>query len=118
MSIITSPDQPVAQAHKAAGDTEREAALRIAPKNSIIRGHVLRIVACRADGMTAKEAFAAYCQIHGEPGGGQYTISPRLSELLKGEYVRKGERREHSRAYVVTAKGLAWVQGNAAEVAA
>ncbi|NUS55862.1 MAG: hypothetical protein HOV66_13550, partial [Streptomycetaceae bacterium] len=88
-----------------------------APKASIIRGRVLRLVAARPAGMTATEAFDAYEQAHGELFGGLYSVAPRLSELLKGGFVRRGETRGRRVAYVVTAAGLAWVQ-NTPEAAA
>ena len=117
MTTITRPDQAAAQAHAGATGTERAAQLAAAPKAQVIRGRVLHLVATHPDGLTATEAFDAYEQAHGELFGGLYSLAPRLSELLKGGFVRKGETRERRVAYVITVKGAAWVQETGAVAA-
>lgn len=120
MTTMTRPDQPVAQAHRDATGTEKTAQQHAATRAAVVRDRVLRIVACRADGMTATEAYEAYCQIHGRPKGELYSVSPRLSELSRpgAGFLHKTKRARGGRAvYVVTDKGLAWVQNTPAVAA-
>lgn len=102
-----------AQAHDGAGATELAARDRIAPKAGQIRGRVLLLVAEAGDqGLTATEAYDLYVKAFGEPRGGLYSISPRLSELERSGYVIKGLRvRERRSAYVATPAGRTWAEG-------
>ena len=110
-----NPTSTQAQAHADAGPTELAARDRIAPKAGHLRGGVLLLVAWAGDvGLTATEAFANFCEVYGEPKGGLYSVSPRLSELERQGYVRKGDVRDDRVAYVATAAGRSWANGQAA----
>lgn len=111
-----NPTVNTAQAHTDAGPTELAARRRIAPKAGQLRGRVLRlIVRCGEDkGLTATEAFDLYTELWGEPKGGLYSISPRLSELERQGYVRKGEVRNDRAAYVATDAAIAWADSEVA----
>jgi DNA-binding PadR family transcriptional regulator len=113
--MILTPDSTFApsggaQAHRGAGSTETAARDRIAPKAGQLRGRVLALVAeAGDDGLTATEAYALYVEAFGEPRGGLYSISPRLSELERAGYAQKGEQvRDRRQAYTATADGIAW----------
>lgn len=110
-----NPTAPVAQAHADAGPTELAARQRITPKVGQLRGRVLGlVVACGSEGLTATEAYALYVEAFGEPRGGLYSVSPRLSELERQGYVRKGATRDDRISYVATAAGIAWAAGEVA----
>lgn len=110
-----SPARSGAQAHGGAGETEREARDRIAPRAGTLRGRVLAAVVASADGLTALEAWRL---LVGDSGLGLYSIAPRLSELESDGYVHvTGSRREREDAprrqvYAATRDGQAWAQVN------
>ena len=106
-----NPTAPTAQAHADAGSSERAAQRRIAPKAGQLRGRLLRlIVEYRTVGLTATEAYKHYSRIYGEPKGGLYSCAPRMSELERQGYVRKGDIRNDRVAYVATEAGIAWAR--------
>ncbi len=110
------PAQPTAQAHADAGPTEAAAAQRAASLAGKLRPRVLGLVIDAGDaGLTATEAHELYAAIYGEPRGGLYSISPRLSELERSGWVVKGQHvREHRASYVATAAAHAWAESEVA----
>lgn len=111
-----NPTSPQAQAHADAGSSERAAAQRAAGLAGRLRPRVLGLVIDAGDaGLTATEAYERYVLYFGEPRGGLYSISPRLSELERSGWVVKGQYiREHRASYVATAAARAWAEDVAA----
>lgn len=97
-----------ASAHRDATFTERAAQRRASKFAGTLRGRVLAMIVEAGDeGLTAKEAYPAYVERHGEPRGGYNSIAPRLSELKKrfGYATDSGPVRDGARAYVATPQG-------------
>lgn len=111
-----NPTTPVAQQHADAGSSERAAAQRAATLAGKLRPRVLTLVIDAGDaGLTATEAYELYATVYGEPRGGLYSISPRLSELERSGWVVKGEQvRQHRASYVATAAARAWAESDVA----
>ena len=98
---------PTAQAHAAAGSSERAAQRRIAPVAGNLRGRVLAAVAAAGDdGLTAVEATEA---LHYNMAQ-LYSVAPRFAELIRDGYVRVGGRRGDRQFYVATDAGIAWAR--------
>ena len=101
------PTSNVAQAHAEPTPTEQAAQRRIAPHAGKLRGRVLAAVAAAGeDGLTALEVT----QVLGYGIEKLYSCAPRLPELERDGYVRKGPVRDDRVAYVATAAGHAWAE--------
>jgi hypothetical protein len=111
-----NPTDATAQAHTDAAPTELAAARRAGVLAGKLRPRVLQLVVDAGDaGLTATEAYELYVGLYGEPRGGLYSISPRLSELERSGWVVKGQYiRERRNSYVATAQGRGWADGRAA----
>lgn len=106
-----NPTSPQAQAHHAAGSSERAAQRRIAPVAGNIRGRVLlAVVAAGDDGLTAVEATEA---LHYNMAQ-LYSVAPRFAELIRDGYVRVGGRRGDRQFYVATEVAHEWATERAA----
>lgn len=106
-----NPTTPTAQAHADAGTTERAAQKRASLFAGSLRGRALAAITAAGDrGLTVVEALDAL----GLPERRRYSLAPRLPELLREGYVRKGEVRDDCIAYVATAAGRAWAEDVAA----
>lgn len=115
--MTASPLRAVAQAHADAGPSERAARDRISPIAGQLRARVLDLVVRAGEaGLTATEAYHEYVIRYGEPRGGLYSISPRLSELeRRGGWVEKsGQTRDRRAAYVATDAGRNWARQQSA----
>jgi hypothetical protein len=100
-----NPTSPIAQAHADAGPTELAAQRRASVMAGSLRGRALAAIVEAGDrGLTVVEALAA---LH-LPERKRYSAAPRLSELERLGYVRKGEVRDDCVSYVSTAAGRAW----------
>lgn len=76
------------RAHGLSTDTERAAARAVAPRTGKFRAAILEQLRAEAGGLTAYELWQRI-------GGLQYSIAPRLPELVRAGLVQdSGERRD------------------------
>lgn len=101
---MTAVARAVAQAHRGADVTEREARDRAATTAGVLRVRVLAAIVAAGDrGLTSLEAWRVVAP-DGTPG--QYSISPRITELKDLQLVEKrGARRDTPSA----PRRLVWV---------
>jgi hypothetical protein len=98
-----NPTAATAQAHHGAGPTEIAAARTARKFSGTLRG---RVLAAGDMGLTALEVTHTL----GYGIEKLYSCAPRLPELEREGYVRKGATRNDRVSYVATDAGLTWAE--------
>lgn len=106
-----NPTAPSAQSHADAGPSERAAQQRASIFAGPLRSRALLAIVYAGDrGLTVLEAL----DVLRLPERKRYSLAPRLPELLREGYVRKGDVRDDCCAYIATAAGRAWAASECA----